>query len=129
MTHSAHTDHHAVLRARVALLGSGKPTVAQRVEAYRVLARVSPLAYLPLLARTLGKYAIRDYAHEPLIALALLAESVAAGRRMVELEPVRGDLLTGSLAAYRVQLAVMGRQEEARAVEAEIARLVSAAER
>ncbi|MFJ6718395.1 hypothetical protein [Streptomyces sp. NPDC091259] len=121
MSESGNINHDAVLRARVALLGSEKPSVAQRVAAYRVLVRASPLAYLPLLAVALGKYARRDFADRPDIALALLAESVTAARRVHELEPARSDLLVDALLGYRGQLARMGRQSEFPAVDGQIA--------
>ncbi|MET9963417.1 hypothetical protein ABZ128_30840 [Streptomyces sp. NPDC006326] len=120
MNHSAHINHDAVLRARVALLGSGKPSVGERVAAYRVLVQVSPLAYLPKLAVALGKYS-RQFAHRPETALALRAESVAAARRMCTLEPERAELLVRSLSYYRLQLRLMGRSAEVLAVDEEIA--------
>lgn len=123
MSESVKINHDAVLRARVALLGSEKPSVAQRVAAYRVLVQVSPPAYLPLLAVALGKYARREFSDRPDIALTLLAESVDAARRMYALEPARSALLVGSLREYRGQLARMGRQSEIRAVDEEIARV------
>ncbi|MER6519945.1 hypothetical protein ABT246_24205 [Streptomyces sp. NPDC001553] len=129
MNPSAHINHHAVLRARVALLGSGKPPLDQRVAAYRVLAQVSPLAYLPLLAIALGKYARREFADRPDIAAALHAESVAAARRVCALEPERGELLVHSLTLYREQLIHMDRQEEVRAVELELTTLFQADQR
>ncbi|MFF1556324.1 hypothetical protein [Streptomyces sp. NPDC058279] len=121
MSESVNINHDAVLRARVALLGSEKPSVAQRVAAYRVLVQVSPLAYLPLLTVALGKYSRRDFADRPEIALALLAESVAAARRLYALEPDRSALLGAALAGYREQLLVMGRRSETGAVDEEIA--------
>ncbi|MFF0214974.1 hypothetical protein [Streptomyces vinaceus] len=128
MNHSANINHDAVLRARVALLGSGKPSVRERVAAYRVLAQVSPLAYLPLLSAALWKYSRYEFAHQPEIALALRAESVAAARRMYALEPGRGDLLLTARTHHRELLVLMDRQEELRAVEEEITR-VAAGER
>ncbi|MCY0921503.1 hypothetical protein OS965_25495 [Streptomyces sp. H27-G5] len=129
MNPSAHINHHAVLRARVALLGSGKPPLGERVAAYRVLAQVSPLAYLPLLAVALGKYARREFADRPDIALALHMESVAAARRMCALEPERVELLVHSLTLYREQLIHMDRQEEVRTVEKELTTLFQADQR
>ncbi|MCX5583486.1 hypothetical protein OHA91_03645 [Streptomyces erythrochromogenes] len=123
MNHTAHISHDAVLRARVALLGSQALTVRQEVAAYRVLAQVSPLAYLPLLARALCTYSRQEFAVQPGTALALRAEAVAAARRMYSLEAGRVQLLIVVLRAYRLQLAVMGRQEELGAVEREIALL------
>ncbi|MEV6569543.1 hypothetical protein [Streptomyces sp. NPDC051577] len=129
MNPSAHINHHAVLRARVALLGSEKPPIAERVAAYRVLAQVSPLAYLPLLAVALCKYARREFADRPDIALALHTESVVAARRMCALEPERVELLVHSLTLYGEQLVRMDRQEEVRTVEKELADLLQADQR
>ncbi|MEU6294030.1 hypothetical protein [Streptomyces erythrochromogenes] len=123
MNHTAHISHDAVLRARVALLGSQALTVRQEVAAYRVLARVSPLAYLPLLARALCAYSRQEFADQPGTALALRAEAVEAARRMYSLEAGRLQLLVVVLRAYGLQLGVMGRQEELDAVQREIAAL------
>ncbi|TDU80038.1 hypothetical protein [Streptomyces sp. KS 21] len=125
MNHSANINHDAVLRARVALLGSAKPSVRERVAAYRVLAQVSPLAYLPLLSAALWKYSRYEFAHRPDIALALRAESVAAARRVYAMEPGRAGLLVTALIHYREQLVLMDRREEARGVEEEITRMGS----
>ncbi|MFI5979948.1 hypothetical protein ACIBEA_03620 [Streptomyces sp. NPDC051555] len=124
MTYSAHISHDAVLRARVALLTSGKPQLGERVAAYRVLARVSPLAYLPLLAVALGKYAVREFSHEPAVVAALLAESVAAAREAYAREPARVGLLADCLTVYRLQMERMDRGAEARAAQEEMALLV-----
>ncbi|MER7468335.1 hypothetical protein [Streptomyces sp. NPDC097981] len=125
MNHSANINHDAVLRARVFLLGSEKPTVRQRVAAYRVLVQVSPLAYLSRLAVDLIKYS-KEFAGRPEIVLTLRAESVGAARRLHELESGRQRLLITSLASLRDQLNLMGRKEEAAAVTGEIALLESA---
>ncbi|MCX4539484.1 hypothetical protein [Streptomyces sp. NBC_01565] len=123
MNHSANISHEAVLRARVALLGSEALPLRQQVAAYRLLAQVSPLVYLPLLAQALRVYSPHEFAHRPETALALRAESVAAARRMYAVEPERAQLLVDSLVAYAEQLAVMDRAAEARAAESEIARI------
>ncbi|MFD9418143.1 hypothetical protein ACFWC9_26000 [Streptomyces goshikiensis] len=125
MNHSANISHEAVLRARVALLGSEMLPLRQQVAAYRLLAQVSPLVYLPLLAEALWEYNPHEFAHRPEIALALRTESVAAARRMCAAEPGRVGLLVTSLAHYEEQLALMGRTAEAGAVAEEIARLRS----
>ncbi|MFD6186206.1 hypothetical protein [Streptomyces goshikiensis] len=125
MNHSANISHEAVLRARVALLGSEVLPLRQQVAAYRLLAQVSPLVYLPLLAEALWEYNPHEFAHRPEIALALRTESVAAARRMCAAEPGRVGLLVTSLAHYEEQLALMGRTAEAGAVTEEIARLRS----
>ncbi|MFJ6796856.1 hypothetical protein [Streptomyces sp. NPDC091268] len=117
-------NHDAVLRARVALLGSGTLPVRERVAAYRVLVGVSPLAYLPLLAPALFAYGRQEFGHRPDIALALRAESVAAARRMCALEPEWSQLLLTALVHYGEQVALMDRPAELAAVEAEIDALV-----
>ncbi|MCX5174674.1 hypothetical protein [Streptomyces virginiae] len=127
MTYSAHASHDAVLRARVALLGSQTLPARQEVAAYRVLVQVSPLAYLPLLAEALYEYSRQDFAHLPETALALRAEAVAAARRMHAMEPDRGLLLVKALNRYREQLVLMDRQEEITAVEREMAQVASGA--
>ncbi|QES47100.1 hypothetical protein DEJ50_03805 [Streptomyces venezuelae] len=123
MNHSENINHDAVLRARVALLGSEALPVRQRVAAYRVLAQVSPLAYLPRLATALVDFSTQEFAHEPAIALALRAEAVAAARLMCTMEPERSALLVRTLNHYRQQLARMDRHAEVRAIEEEIALL------
>ncbi|AYV25816.1 hypothetical protein EES41_03585 [Streptomyces sp. ADI95-16] len=125
MNHSANISHEAVLRARVALLGSEVLPLRQQVAAYRLLAQVSPLVYLPLLAQALWEYNPHEFAHRPEIGLALRAESVAAARRMHAVEPGWAGLLVTSLVHYEEQLALMGRTTEAGAVAEEVARLRS----
>ncbi|MFI5545968.1 hypothetical protein ACIA6E_19595 [Streptomyces sp. NPDC051815] len=127
MTHMAHINHDAVLRARVALLGSQTLTARQKVAAYRVLAQVSPLAYLHRLPEALYEYSKQDFAHRPDIALALRAEGLDAARRMCGLETGRAQLLVEALHYYGEQLALMGRAEEVDEVEREIAALIASA--
>lgn len=80
-------DHDAVLRARVLLLGS-KPLGAwddiswEEVLAYRVLAEVSPKAYLPKLIDGLLLAAGRSGDRE--VRLSLATEAVAAARRIAD---------------------------------------------
>lgn len=124
MNPTENINHDAVLRARVALLGSGTLPVRQQVAAYRVLVQVSPLAFLPLLAVALFAYSRQEFADRPGIALALRAESVAAARRMCALEPERTQLLLTSLVHYREQLVLMDRPVELASVEEEMAALV-----
>ncbi|MCX4783401.1 hypothetical protein [Streptomyces sp. NBC_01264] len=125
MNPTENINHDAVLRARVALLGSGTLPVRERVAAYRVLVQVSPLAYLPLLAVALYAYSRQEFAHRPGMALALRAESVAAARRMCALEPGETQLLLSSLVHYREQLLLTERPEELASVEAEMSALVA----
>ncbi|MFB7462423.1 hypothetical protein ACFCZ1_02755 [Streptomyces sp. NPDC056224] len=125
MTHMAHINHDAVLRARVALLGSETLPIRQQVAAFRVLVQVSPLAYLPLLTDALYHYSRQEFAHQPGTALALRAESVDAARRMHALEPERTPLLLTALIRYGKQLSLMDRHDELASVNAEIALLGS----
>ncbi|MEU9305113.1 hypothetical protein [Streptomyces sp. NPDC048269] len=126
MNDTAHINHDAVLRARVALLGSETLPIRQQVAAFRVLVQVSPLAYLPLLTVALYDYSRQEFAHRPEIALALRAESVAAARRMHAMEPERTALLLAALIRYAEQLRLMDRHhDELVTVEQEIAHLGS----
>ncbi|MFF4389440.1 MULTISPECIES: hypothetical protein [unclassified Streptomyces] len=125
MTYSAHAHHDAVLRARVALLGSQTLPARQEVAAYRVLVQVSPLAYLPLLAEALYEYSRQDFAHLPETALALRVEAVAVARRMYTMEPSRDLLLIKALERYREQLVLMDRKEELGAVDREMAQVAA----
>ncbi|MFJ8013206.1 hypothetical protein [Streptomyces sp. NPDC096339] len=120
MNHTGNTSHDEVLRARVALLGSGTLPIRHQVAAYRTLVRVSPLAYLPLLTEALYEYSRIEFALQPETALALRAEGVAAARRMCGMETGWESLLLGALGRYREQLELMGRGEELAVVEAEM---------
>ncbi|MEU8444850.1 hypothetical protein AB0F05_30755, partial [Streptomyces microflavus] len=55
MNHSGKFDQDDIVRARNVLLASGRRTPLEEVDAYRVLSRVSPAPYLPLLARALQR--------------------------------------------------------------------------
>ncbi|MGW0394689.1 hypothetical protein ACWDYJ_28145 [Streptomyces sp. NPDC003042] len=125
MNHMVNINHDAVLRARVALLGSETLPVREQVAAYRVLVQVSPLAYLPRLVEALYEYSRQEFGQRHEIALSLRAEAVAAARRMCEMEPERARLLIASLIHYREQLSLMDRQEGLGAVDQEIALLES----
>ncbi|MFD6417057.1 hypothetical protein [Streptomyces sp. NPDC060194] len=89
------TDHHAVLRARVLLLGSGPLDPAEELAAYRLLAEVSPRAYLPKLVDALLARSARD--PRP----ALTAEAVAAARRIDPSEPNRQQRLDAAMELHR----------------------------
>ncbi|MEV7375454.1 hypothetical protein AB0O51_31755 [Streptomyces sp. NPDC090301] len=122
MNHSGKIDHDAVLQARTMLLGSGRPNLSQEVQAYRVLARVSPASYLPKLARALVSYGYRveDRGRmEP--RLALHTEAADAARRIGTDEPNRADVLCDVLDSYRRTLLTVGRRGEALAVCEEMA--------
>ncbi|MFF3017739.1 hypothetical protein [Streptomyces sp. NPDC057939] len=123
MDHTAQINHDAVLRARVALLGSGTLPVRRQVAAYRVLVQVSPLAYLPRLVEALYEYSCQEFWDRPAISLALRTEALSAARRMCALEGGREVLLASALAGYREQLALMGRDGELEAADAELGSL------
>ncbi|MFF3765309.1 hypothetical protein ACFYYR_14650 [Streptomyces sp. NPDC001922] len=120
MHHSATIDHDAVLRARTMLLASGRRTPYEEVEAYRVLARVSPAAYLPRLVHALLHLSY-DRAYDRLHTerLALLEEAVAAARAVDPAEPARADLLHSALEGCQGQLYALGRRPEGLALRAE----------
>ncbi|WP_037675497.1 hypothetical protein [Streptomyces globisporus] len=115
-------DEETVLRARVLLLGSGRLNWWQEVEAYRVLATVSPAAYLPKLVRALTSYRNASWrTADPEVELALHAEAVEAARRIGTDEPNRADVLCGTLRSYQRSLFAAGRRAEGRAVCEELA--------
>ncbi|MFC9701549.1 hypothetical protein ACFTWD_12715 [Streptomyces sp. NPDC056943] len=118
MNHSENVDHDAVLRARTMLLGSEQLSVVQQVEAYRVLAKVSPAAYLPKLAAALTSYGygVRRAGGTPEAALALYVEAVEAARRIDAAEPNRDKVLGNTLGSYERALFGAGRRAEGRAV-------------
>ncbi|MFE8940836.1 hypothetical protein ACFYNX_25555 [Streptomyces sp. NPDC007872] len=119
---SQNIDQDAVLRARTMLLGSGRLGLPQEVEAYRVLAKVSPAAYLPKLVR-----ALVSYGHEvgrrrgPEREVVLHAEAADAARRIGADHPRRVELLRAALGAYERTLFELGRRAEGRAVCGEMA--------
>ncbi|MFB7514886.1 hypothetical protein [Streptomyces sp. NPDC056144] len=99
----------AVLRARVLLLGSEPPSWWEGVMAYRVLATVSPAAYLPRLVEALLECRKRSpLAADPRVALALLAEAVEAARRMDSADPNRPRLLAEALHGHEAAARLLG---------------------
>ncbi|MEV0447424.1 hypothetical protein [Streptomyces sp. NPDC050600] len=108
-----------MLRARVLLLGSGRLSLWQEVGAYRVLAEVSPRAYLPKLVGALvtQSYQVED----PASALALTEEAASAARRLDAGTPNGTELRRRALGAYERELFAAGRRDEGRAVCAELA--------
>ncbi|MFF0749280.1 hypothetical protein [Streptomyces sp. NPDC004267] len=119
MTDAGKIDEDAVLRARVLLLGSDRPTRREEVEAYRVLARVSPLTYLPKLAGALILLGYEARAEETKVALH--AEAADAVRRLPAGVPARAELMQRALGAYERSLFGAGRRAEGRAVCEELA--------
>ncbi|MFC0842591.1 hypothetical protein ACFH04_02425 [Streptomyces noboritoensis] len=112
-------DHDAVLRARVLLLGSGRPSRAELVGAYRVLAEVSPKAYVPKLVDAL--LALCYESRDPKVDVALAAEACRAARRMEVGASNRAERLRRALDAYQASLFALGRRAEGRAVCEELA--------
>lgn len=121
MNHAENVDQDAVLRARMLLLGSGRINIDEEVDAYRVLARVSPAVYLPRLATKLLTYGYPEL-QDPAARLALRTEAAAAARGMDRSEPKRAELLRLALRACRHELYILGRRKEAFAVCEEMAR-------
>ncbi|MET9435064.1 hypothetical protein [Streptomyces sp. NPDC006551] len=113
MNHSEKIDHDAVLRARTMLLGSGGLSPVREVEVYRVLAPVSPLTYLPKLARALVSYGYwREIGDRPDVRLAVCAEAADAARRIDAGEPRRTELLVDVLRTCQHELFRAGRRAE-----------------
>ncbi|MFD6423357.1 hypothetical protein [Streptomyces sp. NPDC060198] len=112
-------DHDAVLRARVLLLGSGRPSRAELVGAYRVLAEVSPKAYMPKLVDVL--LALRHESRDPKVDLALAAEASRAARRIEVGAPNRAERLYRALDACQASLFALGHRAEGRAICEELA--------
>ncbi|MEV8589262.1 hypothetical protein AB0424_20245 [Streptomyces sp. NPDC051180] len=122
MNHSENVDHDAVLRARTMLLGSDRLSPAEQVEAYRVLSRVSPAAYLPKLADALTSLGCEvARAGRPERELELTAEAVDAARRIGADEPNRLQALCGALWFHQRALFAGGRRAEGLAVCEEMA--------
>ncbi|MGW3146990.1 hypothetical protein ACWDG1_20375 [Streptomyces sp. NPDC001177] len=113
MDHSKDVDQDAVMRARTMLLGSGRLSPARQVEAYRVLAEVSPLTYLPKLAEALVSYGYApEFRDRPDVRLALRAEAAATARRIDASDPNRTELLVRVLDACQGELYEAGRRAE-----------------
>ncbi|MES5823940.1 hypothetical protein [Streptomyces sp. RG80] len=115
-------DQDAVQRARTMLLGSDGLSVAEQVEAYRVLSVVSPLTYVPKLADALVAYGYEPELRDlPDVRLVWHAEAVATARRIDEGDPNRTELLVRVLDSYQRGLYAAGRREEGFAILEEMA--------
>lgn len=121
MDHTGKVDQDDIVRARNVLLASGRRTAREEVDAYRVLARVSPASYLPLLSRALLRlsYDSGSGTKHP-ASLALHEEAVAAARSIDPAEPTRADALYAALAACQTDLYDLGRRAEGLAMRAEM---------
>ncbi|WP_432063723.1 hypothetical protein [Streptomyces sp. C10-9-1] len=121
MKHAGTFDQDDIVRARNVLLASGRRTPREEVDAYRVLARVSPASYLPLLARALqGLTYDTATGRRHAASLALGEEAVAAARSMDPADPARADVLYGALDTYQRELYGAGRRAEGLATRAEM---------
>ncbi|UUU25657.1 hypothetical protein [Streptomyces sp. DSM 40750] len=121
---SGDVDQDAVLRARNVLLGSGRPTPRDEVEACRVLARVSPASYLPRLSRALIGLGHGDAFDElPEARLALFEEAAQAAYALDGSDPMRTEVLLRALDALQRQVFVLGRRAEGLALREEMAEL------
>ncbi|MEV3932632.1 hypothetical protein [Streptomyces sp. NPDC053728] len=128
MNHRESVDHDAVLRARTLLLGSGTINIHEAVDAYRLLAEVSPAVYLPRLAQALLEYGTAD-PRNPGTRLTVVTEAAAAARRTDAADPRRAELLRKALEACERELAMLGRTDEARSVSEELDRPAGGEER
>ncbi|MFB6904594.1 hypothetical protein ACFCWB_10040 [Streptomyces bacillaris] len=126
-------DQDDIMRARTILLASGRRTPYEEVDAYRVLARVGPAAYLPRLVRALHDLSYErghgsgrcgcpevGFREQPMARLALLEEAVAAARAVDPAEPGRAQLLHQALDFCQTDLYAMGRRAEGLALRAEM---------
>ncbi|MFJ2610061.1 hypothetical protein ACIO13_34625 [Streptomyces sp. NPDC087425] len=121
MNHSGKVDQDDILRARNILLASGRRTPREEVDAYRVLAQVSPTTYLPRLSKALQhlSYGTSSGKRHP-ACLALREEAVAAARAIDPTEPARADVLYAALDTCQRELYTLGRRAEGLAMRAEM---------
>ncbi|WP_330278531.1 hypothetical protein OHB53_02510 [Streptomyces sp. NBC_00056] len=121
MTHSGNIDQDDIAQARNVLLASGRRTPREEVDAYRVLAHVSPAAYLPRLAKALQRLSYDTGSGRRHVAcLALREEAVAAARAIDPAEPARADVLYEALDDCQRELYAQGRRSEGLAMRAEM---------
>ncbi|MFD0421399.1 hypothetical protein [Streptomyces parvus] len=113
MNQWGNVDQDDIVRARNTLLASGRRTPYEEVDAYRVLAQVSPAAYLPLLVEALQRLSYDAGSGEwrP-SSLELCEEALAVARRIDPDEPGRVDVLYKALDSYQHQLYRVGRRAE-----------------
>ncbi|MFE7579693.1 hypothetical protein ACFU5Z_33610 [Streptomyces sp. NPDC057521] len=121
MNHSRKVDQDDIVRARNVLPASGRRTPREEVDAYRVLAQVSPASYLPRLARALQALGFENsHRHTRPDRLALCEEAVAVARSIDPGEPTRADVLYDALDTCQGVLYSQGRREEGLALRAEM---------
>ncbi|MGW5849902.1 hypothetical protein ACWFQ8_18450 [Streptomyces sp. NPDC055254] len=121
MNQRGKADQDDIMRARNVLLASGRRTPREEVDAYRVLAQVSPASYLPLLARALQRLSYdTGSGKKPAACLALREEAVAAARSIDPAEPARADVLYEALNTCQRELYSLGRRADGLALRAEM---------
>ncbi|MET8537981.1 hypothetical protein ABZV67_41255 [Streptomyces sp. NPDC005065] len=121
MNLSGKVDQDDIVRARNVLLASGHRTPHEEVDAYRVLAQVSPVSYLPRLVKALQRLSYDSSSGERHAACpALREEAVAAARTIDPAEPARADLLYEALDTCQRELYTQGRRAEGHAMRAEM---------
>ncbi|MFB7711980.1 hypothetical protein [Streptomyces sp. NPDC056105] len=121
MNHSGNVDQDDIARARNVLLASGRRTPREEVDAYRILAQVSPAAYLPRLAKALQRLSYdTSVGRRHPACLALCEEAVAAARAIDPTEPARSDVLYEALDSCQRVLYAQGRRSEGLAMRAEM---------
>ncbi|MGC5397577.1 hypothetical protein ACPXCP_17745 [Streptomyces sp. DT20] len=114
-------DQDDIVRARNVLLASGRRTPSEEVDAYRVLAQVSPVSYLPLLASALQRLSYDGGSGKRHAScLALCEEAVAVARSIDPAEPGRADVLYRALDTFQGELYRVGRHTEGLALRAEM---------
>ncbi|WP_371630578.1 hypothetical protein OG892_27940 [Streptomyces sp. NBC_00341] len=114
-------DQDDIVRARNVLLASGRRTPSEEVDAYRVLAHVSPVSYLPLLASALQRLSYDGGSGKRHAScLALCEEAVAVARSIDPAEPGRADVLYRALDTFQGELYRVGRHSEGLALRAEM---------
>ncbi|MFJ9940466.1 hypothetical protein [Streptomyces erythrochromogenes] len=121
MDHSGKVDQDDVVRARSILLASEPLTPRDAVDAYRILARVSPASYLPPLSRALRELSYDCSAgRKHPDCLALREEALAAARAVDPADPARAGVLYPALDACQRELYDLGRHTEGLAMHAEM---------
>ncbi|MGW4435185.1 hypothetical protein ACWELO_05365 [Streptomyces sp. NPDC004596] len=121
MNHTGNVDQDDILRARNVLLGTGRRTAREEVDAYRVLAQASPASYLPLLVRALHRLSYDGRSGtKHADCLTLREEAVTAARSIDPAEPARAEILYRALDTCQRELYIQGRSAEGLAMRAEM---------
>lgn len=128
MTGQEAVDYELEVWARTLLIGSRRPSAAELVKAYRILAQVNPNAYELQLARALVNLSWDQGRQNAQQRLPLLEEAVATARTVFGREPTRTKPLIDALDPYQVTLYELGRRAEGLAVRMEMAEVSHAAD-